>query len=219
MSIANKIYYLDEILCEFQKQWPNNRTVNIVCHGHSVPSGYFATPFVDTFNAYPHLLHKTIKERFPFAVINVIVTGIGGEDSSSGNKRFNNDVLCHKPDIITIDYSLNDRRIGLEASKVNWSEMIEKALNNNIKVVLLTPSWDKSFLEQNESWSELVAHAQQVRDLAKEYNIGLCDTFNAFKYHIENMGDLSDLLSHVNHPNKKGHELIAGEFAKWFIAK
>ncbi|MEK5235702.1 hypothetical protein NST99_08380 [Paenibacillus sp. FSL L8-0470] len=32
------------------------RTLNIVCHGHSVPSGYFATPIVDTFHAYPHLL-------------------------------------------------------------------------------------------------------------------------------------------------------------------
>ena len=66
MSIANKLDYLDEVLCELQKQWPNNRTINIVCHGHSVPSGYFATPFVDTFNSYPHLLHRAIKERFPF---------------------------------------------------------------------------------------------------------------------------------------------------------
>ncbi|WP_342481353.1 hypothetical protein NST07_08230 [Paenibacillus sp. FSL L8-0340] len=41
---------------ELKRQWPENRTLNIVCHGHSVPSGYFATPIVDTFHAYPHLL-------------------------------------------------------------------------------------------------------------------------------------------------------------------
>lgn len=219
MSTANKLYYLDEVLCELQKQWPNNRTINIVCHGHSVPSGYFATPFVDTFNSYPHLLHRIIKERFPFASANVIVTAIGGENSLSGSKRFCTDVLCHKPDVITIDYALNDRGIGLEPSKSSWSEMIEKALENNIKVILLTPSWDKSYFEQNESWRELVMHAEQVRALAEKYNIGLGDSFNSFKYYIENMGDLSDLLSHVNHPNRKGHELIATELAKWFIAK
>jgi acyl-CoA thioesterase I len=219
LEIANKLTYLDNILCELQKQWPNNRTINIVCHGHSVPSGYFATPFVDTFNSYPHLLHRIIKERFPFAALNVIVTAIGGENSLTGSKRFNTDVLCHKPDIITIDYSLNDRGIGLEASKASWSEMIEKALENNIKVILLTPSWEKSYFEQNESWKELVLHSEQIRTLAKKYNIGLSDSFNAFKYYIDNCGDLANLLSHVNHPNRTGHKLIAGELAKWFIAK
>lgn len=219
MGIANKITYLDDILCEMQKQWPGNRTVNIVCHGHSVPSGYFATPFVDTFNSYPHLLHRTIKERFPFACLNVIVTAIGGENSLSGSKRFSNDVLCHKPDIITIDYSLNDRGIGLEAAGSSWSEMIELALEKNIKVILLTPSWDKSYFTEDDNWTGLVAHAEQVRELAGKYNIGLGDSFNAFKRYIDDMGDLADLLSHGNHPNRKGHELIAEELAKWFIAK
>ena len=219
MSIANKLLYLDEILCEMRQQWPNNRTVNIVCHGHSVPSGYFATPFVDTFNSYPHLLHRTIKERFPFAPLNVIVTAIGGETSLTGSERFISDVLCHKPDIITIDYSLNDRRLGLEAAKSSWSEMIEKALENNIKIILLTPSWDVTYFDQDEDWNNLVMQAEQVRTLADKYCVGLSDTFNAFKYYVDNGGDLVDLLSHGNHPNRKGHDLIAREIAKWFLAK
>lgn len=114
--------YLDPLLDELAAQWPNNRTVSIVCHGHSVPSGYFATPFVNTFEAYPHLLHRIIKERFPFAVVNVIVTGIGGEDSAQGAERFSEDVLCHKPDVVTIDYALNDRRIGLSAARHAWEK-------------------------------------------------------------------------------------------------
>lgn len=219
MPIANKLYYLDEVICELQKQWPDNRNINIAYHGHSVPSGYFATPLVNTFNSYPHLLHKVIKERFPFSCLNVIVTAKGGENSLSGSKRFCTDVLCHKPDIITIDYSLNDLEIGLQASRLNWSRMIEMALENNIKLILLTPSWDKSYFEQNESWTKLVMHAEQVRSLADEYNIGLSDSFNAFKYYINDGGDLTDLLSHINHPNRKGHELITMELAKWFIAK
>lgn len=219
MKIANNLTYLDSILDELQKQWPANRTVNIVCHGHSVPSGYFATPFVNTFNSYPHLLHGKIKERFPFAVVNVIVTAKGGENSLSGSKRFTGDVLCHKPDVITIDYSLNDRGIGQETAKNCWCGMIESALVNNIKVILLTPSWDKSFFEKNEDWEELVMQAEQVRELAEKYHIGLSDSFNAFKNYVENVGDLADLLSHVNHPNNKGHELIAEELAKWFVAR
>ena len=79
-----------------------------MCHGHSVTSGYFKTPMVDTFNAYPHLLHEALKERYPFAVINVIVTGIGGENSKNGVQRFEKDVLTHNPDLITIDYAFNE---------------------------------------------------------------------------------------------------------------
>ena len=81
--------YLADIVTELHKQWPDNRALQVVCHGHSVPAGYFATPVVDTFNAYPHLLHRGLKERFPFAVVNVIVTAIGADgkgvsDTSKG---------------------------------------------------------------------------------------------------------------------------------------
>ncbi|MBQ9116239.1 MAG: SGNH/GDSL hydrolase family protein, partial [Clostridia bacterium] len=72
------IDYLNPVLDELSARWPSNRVINVVCHGHSVPAGYFATPFVNTFSAYPHLLHRMIKERFPFATVNVIVTAIGG---------------------------------------------------------------------------------------------------------------------------------------------
>ncbi|MFZ9033493.1 MAG: hypothetical protein ACO21J_06030, partial [Anaerohalosphaeraceae bacterium] len=39
-SIADKNIYLQSITQELIKQWPDNRTINIVCHGHSVPAGY-----------------------------------------------------------------------------------------------------------------------------------------------------------------------------------
>ena len=77
MKSANYMNYLDAVNDELAKQWPDNKTINIVCHGHSVPSGYFATPFVNTFESYPHLLHRILKERFPFAVIMVIHSVIG----------------------------------------------------------------------------------------------------------------------------------------------
>ena len=120
MPLPDKLEYLADVLSILREPWPENRTVNIVCHGHSVPAGYFATPAVDTFNAYPHLLHAGLKERFRNAVINVIVTAIGGENSSSGAERFERDVLCHRPDVVTIDYGLNDRGIGLDRATAGW---------------------------------------------------------------------------------------------------
>ena len=33
--------YLDSIKKIMKTEWPKNRTINLVFHGHSVPSGYF----------------------------------------------------------------------------------------------------------------------------------------------------------------------------------
>ena len=211
--------YLASVSDALALRWPQNRAVNIVCHGHSVPAGYFATPFVNTFSAYPHLLHRMIKERFPYAVTNVIVTAIGGENSAQGEKRFESDVLAHRPDVLTIDYSLNDRSIGLDAAAVAWESMIGKALERGVKVVLCTPTWDNSYYYNSEKWTQLIEHANQVRALAEKYNVGLADSFKAFERHVSEAGDLPKYLSHVNHPTKAGHLLVAEEIAKYFIAR
>src|SRR5580658_7887103 len=70
-AAADPHVYLAEVCAELAKAWPTNRTVNIVCHGHSVPAGYFKTPQVRTFDAYPTLLHEQLCTRFSRAVINV----------------------------------------------------------------------------------------------------------------------------------------------------
>ncbi|MEC8720290.1 MAG: SGNH/GDSL hydrolase family protein, partial [Verrucomicrobiota bacterium] len=103
---ADRGGYLKAVVELMETQWPSNRTLRIVSHGHSVPAGYFKTPHVDSLHAYPHLLHVGLKEAFPHAVINVIVTAIGGENAESGAKRFVSEVLSHRPDILLIDYAL-----------------------------------------------------------------------------------------------------------------
>ena len=219
MSIADRPSYLSEIAETLRAHWPENRTVNIVCHGHSVPAGYFATPMVDTMNAYPHLLHVGLKHRFPFAVINVIVTAIGGENSESGAERFERDVLSHHPDIITIDYGLNDRGIGLEKAHASWSRMIQAGLTLDAKMLLLTPTADMTQAPTyaGDDKGLLGEHADQVRRLAADNAIGLADSFEVCRDYAST-GALSDILSWSNHPNRTGHDLVVKELLRWFPA-
>lgn len=217
-AVADPKTYLAPIVEICQKQWPQNRMVNIICHGHSVPAGYFKTPIVDTFNAYPHLWHMALKDRFPFAVLNVFVTAIGGENSVAGAQRFERDVLTRNPDLITIDYALNDRGLGLETARKAWESMIEKALAKNIKVILLTPTGDKTS-KLDDPNDPLNQHAEQIRNLAKKYNVGLADSLDAFKAHIKAGGTLEEIMSQVNHPNRKGHDLVVERLMAWIPAK
>jgi len=219
MPIANPDTYLTGLSYELRLHWPSNHLVNIVCHGHSVPAGYFATPFVDTFNAYPHLLHRALKSRFPYAVLNVIVTAIGGENSASGADRFAKEVLCHHPRVVTIDYGLNDRGIGIEAAEAAWRAMIEQALAQDCRVILLTPTPDTTQRDPADPQGEpLRQHATQIRRLADEYAIGLADSLATFEHTIANGVYLTNLLAWANHPNREGHELVVKEIARWFPA-
>lgn len=219
MSVANRLSYLSEITAAMRLHWPGNRTVNIVCHGHSVPAGYFATPMVDTLNAYPHLLHAGLKHRFPFAVVNVIVTAVGGENSESGAARFEREVLCHRPDVVTIDYGLNDRRMGLARAHAAWSRMIAAALAAGAKVLLLTPTPDVTQAAGygGEDKHLLGTHTEQIRALAAEHGTGLADSLRACREYSA-AEDLSDILAWSNHPNRAGHELVARELLRWFPA-
>lgn len=217
MAAADPKTYLYDLVEIFKSYWPDNRLVNIACHGHSVPAGYFATPLVDPFNAYPHLLHAALKQRYPYAALNVIVTAIGGETSDSGAARFERDVLGVRPDVVTIDYGLNDRRVGLEKARQSWQMMIEAALARDSKVILLTPTMDvtQSPWYTGADRDALPAQAAQIRSLAAEYGVGLADSFAAFQRYMQD-GALDDLLSWPNHPNRRGHELVAQELMRWF---
>lgn len=207
-------YYLDLVKTELEKKWPKNRTIQLVFHGHSVPSGYFKTPKVNTLAAYPHSILKTVTKKYPTAVINSIVTAIGGEESEQGAARFKEKVLVYKPDVLFIDYALNDRRIGLERAKIAWEQMITEALTEKVKVVLLTPTPDltEDILDDN---APLEQHRQQIRELATTYNVGLVDSYAIFK-EIAKKDDLTPFMAQSNHINEKGHQLVAKAIMDYF---
>lgn len=215
-QIADSRTYLSEVKKELSKEWPGNRTVNIVFHGHSVPSGYAKTPLVNTLDAYPHQTLCNIKSLYPYAVVNVITTSIGGEQAEKGERRFKDEVLTHRPDVLFIDYALNDRNIGLERAQKAWRSMIEQTLKAGIKLILFTPTPDLGvdILDNN---SELALHAAQIRSLATEYHVGLVDSYSAFQQLKQKGADLSEYMSQQNHPNRKGHEVVAKLIKEWFL--
>lgn len=207
--------YLTDFAAEARKDWPKNRTLRVVCLGNSVPAGYFKTPVVNSLQAYPHLLHKELAAKYPHAVINVVVAAIGGEDSAAGARRFQNDVLSLRPDVVTIDYALTDRALGMDAARSAWESMISQAKADGVKVILLTPTPEKT-LKLNEPTEPLNQHAAQIRVLARRHGLAVADSAAVFRNEIKDGRKLESLLSAPNHPNAAGHALVAKELARWF---
>ena len=215
---ADKKTYLWPLAQELAKVWPDNRTVNLVFHGHSIPSGYTANHMIRPFDAYPHLIHRALHQRFPCAVMNCIVTAIGGEGAVSGSRRFQDEALCHRPDLIIIDYARNDRFAPRERVEAGWRAMLELAAQRGMPVLLVTPLpdcgrvyWDPAQLVTPLEWI-----LDMIRRLADEYAVGLADAAAAFADLERRGAQASDFLLSVNHPNREGHMLVVRELLRWF---
>ncbi len=97
----------------------------------------------------------------------------------------------------------------------SWDKMIRDALKRNIKIILLTPSPDQR-IDMLAKDNPLELHADQIRELAGKYHIGLADSFLSFQ-NLEKEGkNIKDYMSQVNHPNQAGNEMIADGLMKWF---
>ncbi len=207
--------YLSAIKTELKKERPLNRNVHLVFHGHSGPGGSWNNHEVHTLESYPNLVLKKLKAIYPLAVINIIITAVGGENAVSGAARFQLEVLNHKPDVVVIDYTGNDIGAGLDKSKEAWEKMIKLALANNVKVILVTPGADQR-LDINAPGNPYQQHAEQVRALADKYKVGLADPFLTFQKRVKDKDFVKEYMASTNHFNQKGHEVYAQEIFKWF---
>ncbi|WP_367870831.1 SGNH/GDSL hydrolase family protein [Luteolibacter sp. Populi] len=203
------------LLQELKVQWPKNRTIHLVFHGHSVPAGYHHTPEVKPFDSYPLMAMQKIQKANPHAVINAIVTAIGGEDSVKGAARFEKDVLSLRPDIVFIDYALNDRRLPEAEVEKAWHSMAKAAKAKGVPVVFLTPTGAKD-VRYDAPDEPLEIRAAIIRKVAAEEGIPVGDLLAAWKAELKKGTNQDRLLAQGNHPNKKGHEIAARVIAAMF---
>jgi len=215
-QIADGASYLDTLKSELRKKWPDNRTINLVFHGHSVPSGYLTKGVTDRLNSYPYLTLKKLNDRYPYSVVNTITTSIGGEQSEQGAVRFTDEVLNHKPDVLFIDYALNDRSIGLKKAKIAWEKMIKQTLEYGTKLILMTPTPDLGEDISSED-TDLAEHSEQIRQLAREYGVGLVDSYALFQ-ELAETETLTGFMAQNNHINQKGHQLVADAIFEAYFA-
>ena len=91
--------------------------------------------------------------------------------------------------------------------------MIRRA--KSTKLILLTPTPDQS-AKLDDPADPLNQHADQIRRLASEHGLALVDSLAAFKSRLQAGDVLAELMSQINHPNRKGHKLVVAELLKWF---
>lgn len=113
--------------------------VSIVCIGGSITQGTISNGAKDSEilksgeipskKAYADIFFEWWKERFPDTKFNFVNAGIGGTDSYLGVHRLKQDVLEHEPDLVLVEYSVNDGNDNFH--KITYDNLIYNLLNDD----------------------------------------------------------------------------------------
>ena len=98
-----------------------------------------------TNDGYVRYVERWLKERYPRAEIKVRNAGVPGTGSEYGAKRYDRDVLRHKPDAVFIEFAVNDGKSDQTAS---MERMVHKSWRKDPRIDLVFfYTLDKSHLE------------------------------------------------------------------------
>src|SRR5512136_1762430 len=110
--------------------------VSIVAFGDSITAGYAVR------RGFPSFWKEMLQQKYPEARIEMINSGVSGDTSMDGLARLDWSVLSYEPDLVTINFGINDcvMGIGLEEFEANFVEMVQRIKVGPASEILLLSS-------------------------------------------------------------------------------
>ena len=189
-------------LKNLMKRAANGESLVIGFLGGSITQGSLSsTPKT----CYAYLVYEWWKKSFPNAAFSFVNGGIGGTTSHYGGARAWKDVLCYRPDIVTVDFSVND----------DANEFFEETYEGMLRRLLAAPS-APAVVVLNNAFYDIGKNAQNYHNrIADHYGIPHVSIKDTVYPDVES-GKIvrADITPDNLHPNDKGHRLVADEICK-----
>jgi acyl-CoA thioesterase I len=184
--------------------------VSIVTLGDSITAGFAVG------RGFPSFWKQMLAEKYPDAVVEMINSGISGDTSMDGLARLDWAVLAYEPDLVTINFGINDcvLGLGLEEFEINLLEMVRRTrAGPNSEILLLssqpleTPPYDRMVRD----------YYQSLERVAREMDVGFVDVYGAWMKRVKEGTPLSSfIIPGLDHPNEAGYRIIAEELMGLF---
>ena len=188
----------------------NGCDVTVVAFGDSITAGYAVR------RGFPTFWKEMLVQKYPGVRIELINSGISGDTTMDGLARLDWAVLSYEPDLVTINFGINDcvYGLGLEEFEANLVEMIRRIRSGPASEILLlssqpleTPPYDWLVLD----------YYQAIEHVAKEMDVGFVDVYGAWMDRVKTGTPLNSLIiPGLDHPNEAGYRIIAEELMKLF---
>lgn len=188
----------------------NGCDVTIVAFGDSITAGYAVR------KGFPAFWKEMLAQLYPDVRIEMINSGVSGDTTMDVLARLDWAVLSYEPDLVTINFGINDcvYGLGLEEFEANLVEMIRRIRAGPASEILLlssqpleTPPYDRLVLD----------YYQAIERVAKEMDVGFVDVYGAWMDRVKAGTPLGSLIiPGLDHPNEAGYKIIAEELMKLF---
>ena len=189
-------------LKNLMKRAANGESLVIGFLGGSITQGSLSsTPKT----CYAYLVYEWWKKSFPNAAFSFVNGGIGGTTSHYGGARAWKDVLCYRPDIVTVDFSVND----------DANEFFEETYEGTLRRLLMAPSAPAVVVLNNVFYDTGKSAQDYHNRIADHYGIPHVSIKDTVYPDVES-GKIvrADITPDNLHPNDKGHRLVADEICK-----
>lgn len=150
-------------------------------------------------NCYAYKTYLWFKETFNNINVKYINAGVGATGSVIGVHRAEKQVLLHNPDILFIDFAVNDKNTIYD--KKAYESLVRKILSMD-KAPAIIEVFMSNFDGSN-------VQAQQI-EIGKKYDIPMISFRDSVFSEIENNNlKWEDVASDEVHPNDYGHHIIS----------
>lgn len=173
-------------------------------------------------NGYVRIFTEMVTARWPARRIRYINKGIGGNRITDLKERWGDDVLFHRPEVLSIKIGINDLHSHLRGAEGGvspelfartYAELLELTRRElGCKVVLLTPfyiSTDRSGQTFRSQVLELIPrYLDTVEKMSAQYHTRLVRLHERFQQQLK-YRDADTFCPEPVHPNYTGHLVIA----------
>jgi lysophospholipase L1-like esterase len=161
------------------------KAVTIVHMGDSITYGQY----VDSASRWTSLVGERLRGSFPELRIKSVNRGISGETTRMGLERFPADVQESAPDVMTLQFGLNDcncwetdrglPRVSERAFTANLTEMVTRARHFGAREIVMQTNHRtlrRAPLPSGEVYEDANArYSELLREVAYETRSALCD--------------------------------------------
>lgn len=184
-------------LKELMKRAEDGDRMTLAFLGGSITQGSVSSQYT---NCYAYLVYDWFVKKFPKTAFTYINAGVGGTSSQFGVSRVEDDVLLYKPDLVLIEFSVNDE--NTDFYKETYEGLVRRVYGNPFEPAV--------FLVHNVFYDTGISAEEKHREIGSHYMLPSVSMKSTI-YEAVVSGTIKkrEITPDDLHPNTEGHALLA----------
>lgn len=185
-------------------------------------------------------IRKYFQDRFPNREVTIHNAGVGGTTSSLGAMRFADQVIALNPDLVIIEFTVNDKKYDETTAKVHIENMLLQCLNADKVPAVVYAHTPFAVDKESDKYDLYTRQVGYKEDIVSHYGVSYVNIYDAFyEKYLEKLEEDPDLdyISFLDlyytrmanpdefgdyfdvHPKADGYEIYLNAFEKAFDAE